>query len=232
MTRKLILFDVDGTLLLTDGAGRRAIGQALRDETGTAGPIDSYRLDGKTDPQIARELLTAARHEAADDDARIASVCRRYVALLERELADTPGATRLFPGVLDLLDAIERRGDAALGLLTGNVADGAALKLRAAGLDRARFVVGAFGSDHADRTALPSIASRRAAQFMGREPTGADVVIIGDTPADVTCGRSIAARAIGVATGRFARAELLAAGAYAAFDTLADVTAVLAAIYA
>jgi phosphoglycolate phosphatase-like HAD superfamily hydrolase len=229
---KLVLFDIDGTLLLTDGAGRRAIGQALRDEAGTAGPIDTYRLDGKTDPQIVRDLLVAAGHEAADDDDRISAVCRRYVTHLERELDNPPGATRLLPGVHGLLDALEQRGDAMVGLLTGNLVEGAALKLRAAGLDMARFLVGAYGSDHADRPALPLIASRRAAALMGRELSGADVVIIGDTPADVTCGLSITARAIGVATGRFGRAELVAAGAYAAFDDLADVPSVLAAIYA
>jgi phosphoglycolate phosphatase len=230
--RKLVLFDIDGTLLLTDGAGRRAIGQALRDEAGTAGPIDTYRLDGKTDPQIVRDLLTAAGHEAADDDDRIQAVCRRYVALLERELEATPGATRLLPGVHAVLDALEQRGDAMVGLLTGNVVEGAALKLRAAGIDMARFVVGAYGSDHAHRPALPPIASRRAAQLMGRELSGADVVIIGDTPADVTCGVSISARAIGVATGKYGRAELVAAGAYAAFDDMGDVAGVIAAIYA
>ena len=229
---KLVLFDIDGTLLLTDGAGRRAIGQALRDEAGTAGPIDTYRLDGKTDRQIVRDLLTAAGHEAADDADRISAVCRRYVTLLERELDATPGATRLLPGVHGVLDALEQRGDAMVGLLTGNLVEGAALKLRAAGIDMARFAVGAYGSDHADRPALPPIASRRAALLMGRELSGADVIIIGDTPADMTCGSSIAARAIGVATGKYPRAELLAAGAYAAFDDLADVAGVLAAIYA
>src|SRR5260370_14957797 len=89
---KLVLFDIDGTLLSTDGAGRRAIRRALLDETGTAGPIESYRLDGKTDPQIVSELLSLARHRAAGDDARIAAVCRPYVAHLRGEPAAAPGA--------------------------------------------------------------------------------------------------------------------------------------------
>src|SRR2546430_635065 len=84
---RLILFDIDGTLLWTDGAGRRAIHRALLDEMGTAGPIDGYRFDGKTDPQIVRELLTLAGHSESDSDDRVAAVCRRYVDLLSAELA-------------------------------------------------------------------------------------------------------------------------------------------------
>ena len=92
---KLVLFDIDGTLLWTDGAGRRAIHRALLDECGTAGPIETYRFDGKTDPQIVRELLALAGHPDAANDARITTVCRRYVALLAAELAKPTQATRL-----------------------------------------------------------------------------------------------------------------------------------------
>src|SRR5437016_11636128 len=101
-----------------------------------------------------------------------------------------------------------------VGLLTGNVAEGAALKLRAAGVNPARFRVGAYGSDAAARADLPPIAVRRAHALLGHSPTGADVVIIGDTPADVTCGSCVGARAIGVATGHYAREDLMAAGAF------------------
>ena len=108
---------------------------------------------------------------------------------------------------------------------------GAALKLGAAGLALERFTLGAYGSDSGHRPDLPPIAAERAAAHFGRVPSGAEVVILGDTPADVTCGNSIGARAIGVATGAYSREELLAAGAYAAFDTLADTEAVLQAIF-
>ncbi|HWP35991.1 MAG TPA: HAD family hydrolase [Gemmatimonadales bacterium] len=229
---KLVLFDIDGTLLWTDGAGRRAIRQALLDEMGTAGPIDGYRFDGKTDPQIVRELMTAAGHAHATSERHIERVCRRYVSLLAEELERHEGATRLCEGVPALLDRLESRRDAVLGLLTGNLAAGAALKLRAAGLDPARFRVGAFGSDSADRAALPPIAVDRARPLLGRLVSGDDVVIIGDTPADVSCGRSIHARAIGVATGSYSTQALRDAGAYSAFDSFADVAAVLEAIYA
>jgi phosphoglycolate phosphatase len=229
---KLVLFDIDGTMLQTDGAGRRAIRRALLEEMGTAGPIDGYRFDGKTDPQIVRELMSAAGHAHATSERHVELVCRRYVSLLAEELERHAGATRLYDGVAVLLDQLEARRDAVIGLLTGNLEAGAALKLRAAGLDPGRFRVGAFGSDAADRPALPAIAVERARPILGRRASGPDVVIIGDTPADVTCGRSIDARAIGVATGWYSIEALREAGAYAAFDTFADVGAVLDAIYA
>ncbi len=230
--RKLVLFDIDGTLLSSDGAGRRAIHAALLAEMGAAGPMEGYRLDGKTDPQIVRELLTAAGHPQAGSAEHVDRVCRRYVSLLSGELEVSAGKSRTYPGVPELLDLLERRDDAVLGLLTGNLAEGAALKLKAVGLDPGRFRVGAYGSDAAERARLPAIAVGRAAPLLGRVVSGPDLVIIGDTPADVTCGASLGARAIGVATGSFTRTDLLAAGAFAAFDSFADPVPVLAAVYA
>ena len=230
--KKLVLFDIDGTLLRTNGAGKRAIRRALLDEMGTAGPIDGYGFAGKTDRQIIRELMLAVNHPHATSATHTELVCRRYVSLLAGELERHPGATQLYEGVAALLDALETRGDVVLGLLTGNLAEGAALKLRAAGLDPARFRVGAFGSDAADRPELPAIAVRRAEPLLGRVVGGDEVIIIGDTPADMTCGRSVGARAIGVATGSYSTADLLAAGGYAAFRSFAEPGPVLAAIYA
>jgi phosphoglycolate phosphatase-like HAD superfamily hydrolase len=230
--KKLVLFDIDGTILWTDGAGRRAIREALIAEMGTAGPIDDgYRLDGKTDPQIVRELMTAAGHPHAGSESHIAGVCRSYVAVLARELQNDQYHTRLFPGVEPLIAELERRGDVVVGLLTGNVVEGARLKLRAAGIDPARFRVGAYGSDAAVRSDLPPIAVRRARDIIGREVTGHEVVIIGDTPADVTCGNGVGARAIGVATGHYSREDLLNAGAFSAFDDLGDLASAIDAIY-
>jgi phosphoglycolate phosphatase-like HAD superfamily hydrolase len=230
---RLVLFDIDGTLLWTDGAGRRAIHRALLEETGTAGPIDSYRFDGKTDPQIVRELLSLAGHPDAGEPERVTAVCRRYVGLLEGELARPEQRTRVMPGVPELLAALEpheaeRR--VLVGLLTGNVERGAALKLASAGLDPARFTVGAYGSDSHHRPDLPSVAARRAAARAGREFPGRDVVIIGDTPDDVACGRPIGARAVAVATGSYDETALRAAGAAHVFRDLRDTGAVLDAI--
>ncbi len=232
---RLILFDIDGTLLWTDGAGRRAIQRALLDEMGTAGPIEQYRFDGKTDPQIVRELMTLVGHPDAEAEDRIAAVCRRYVALLAAELAPPSPKPRLLPGVPELLAALEPHeaaGRALVGLLTGNVEGGAALKLRAAGLDPSRFAVGAYGSDSPRRPELPAIAAERAARGTGKRFTGADIVIVGDTPDDIACGRPIGARVVAVATGFYDVAQLRAAGAAHVFEHLADTGAVTSALLA
>jgi phosphoglycolate phosphatase-like HAD superfamily hydrolase len=232
---KLVLFDIDGTLLWTDGAGRRAIQRALVDEAGTAGPIDRYRFDGKTDPQIVQDLLSLAGHAGAENAAVIQAVCRRYVDHLRTELERPAQTTRLMAGIADLLAALEpheARRRALVGLLTGNVAPGAVLKLRSAGLDPARFRVGAYGSDSARRAELPAVAAARAAALTGVTFTGSDVIIVGDTPDDVACGRPIGARTVAVATGSYDTAALRATGAAYVFETLADTAAVLDAIFA
>lgn len=227
---KAVLFDIDGTLLWTDGAGRRAIHRSLREVLGVEHPDPGFRFDGRTDPEIVR-LLAAAADRPRGADA-VAAVLDRYVGLLDEELRRAGHATKVYPGVVALIETLEARRDCVLGLLTGNVVEGARLKLRSAGLEMSRFRVGAFGSDHAERAALPAVAQRRLRDLLGADVTGRDVVIVGDTPADVTCGRGIGARAIGVATGSFAVRDLLAAGADAAFPDLADTEAVLAAVFA
>lgn len=230
---RLVLFDIDGTLLWTDGAGRRAIHRALLDEHGTAGPIDTYRFDGKTDPQIVRELLSEAGIPAPLITERFGAVWGRYLKNLESELVRDRTATRLLAGVRELLAALEapeRDGHVLVGLLTGNLASGAALKLRAAGLAPERFAVGAYGSDAEQRGDLPPVALRRAVIQAGREIAGTEVVIVGDTPEDVACGRSIGARSVAVATGYYALDALHAAGATHVFPDLADTGAVLAAL--
>jgi phosphoglycolate phosphatase len=232
---RLILFDIDGTLLWTDGAGRRAIHRALLDEAGTAGPIEGYRFDGKTDPQIVRELLALARHPDAESAERVAAVCGRYVDLLAAELDKPTQATRVFPGVAELLAALEPHeaaGRALVGLLTGNVERGAQMKLRSAGIDPARFAVGAFGSDSHRRADLPGLAAERAALRTGARFAGADVVIVGDTPDDVACGRPIGARTVAVATGFYGVEALRATGASHVFKDLGDTAAVLDALFA
>jgi phosphoglycolate phosphatase len=230
--RRLVLFDIDGTLVWTAGAGRAAISQALLQEMGATGPIDVHRFDGKTDPQIVVELMTAAAHPHAQSEPHIAAVCDRYLELLGAELEGRRDAIRVYPGVEDLLTSLEARSDTLLGLLTGNLARGAAMKLEAAGIAPERFRVGAYGSDSPLRSALPAIAATRAAPIMGWTPTGHEIVIIGDTPADMTCGQGVGARAVGVATGLHSVAELVATGAHAAFETLADTPAVVDAIVA
>jgi phosphoglycolate phosphatase-like HAD superfamily hydrolase len=227
---KVVLFDVDGTLLWTDGAGRRAIHRALKDILGIEHPAAGFRFDGRTDPEIVRLLAAASGRDHGPDV--VAAVLAHYVALLDDELNRPGHKTTVYPGVFELLAALEHRDDCIAGLLTGNIVEGARLKLRSGGLDIARFRVGAFGSDHADRPELPAIARQRARETLGIQAAGRDVVIVGDTPADVACGRGIGARAIGVATGSYSVPELLAVGAYSAFPDLSDTGAVVAAILA
>ena len=225
----VVLFDIDGTLLWSDGAGRRAITVALEEVFGGTGPAE-HRFDGKTDKQIVRELMTLAGHDHALIDERMDRALAIYVRELHSALRDPAHPPKRLPGVRELLDALEARDDVVLGLLTGNVAPGADAKLRAVGIDPARFRVTAFGSDHEDRPELPPIAQRRAAELLGDHVAGERFVVIGDTPADMTCGRGIGARAIGVATGRYAVGELLSHGAAAAFPDLTDTAAIVAAI--
>ncbi|HEU4721925.1 MAG TPA: haloacid dehalogenase-like hydrolase [Gemmatimonadaceae bacterium] len=228
---RVVLFDIDGTILWSDGAGRRAVFQALEEHFGKSGP-GQHRFDGKTDPQIVRELMRHAGVSDADIDARIDEVLDRYLALLREELAAAEHGRHVFPGVHELLDALESRDDVVLGLLTGNIHLGAHAKLAAVGIDPGRFVVGAFGSDHHERPELPEIARRRAERALGHPVSGRDLVVIGDTPADVACGVSIGARAIGVATGRYTVEELRACDAAAVFADLTDTAAVVRAILA
>jgi phosphoglycolate phosphatase len=228
---KLVLFDIDGTLVWTDGAGRRAIHHALTDVFGSTGPAD-YRFDGKTDPQIVRDLMRFVGHDDGHIDAHMRAVFDRYVEQLREELRAPGYRPRVMPGVFELLDALESRRDVVLGLLTGNLPESARAKLESVGIDPARFRVGAYGSDHEDRPSLPEVARRRLREQLGMEVAGSDCVIIGDTPADVTCGRAVGARAIAVATGRYSTDDLRGHGAAAVFADLSDTAAVVAEILA
>jgi phosphoglycolate phosphatase len=227
---RLILFDIDGTLLTAHGAPRRAFEHALVEAYGTAGPIDTHRFDGKTDPQIARELLELAGFDAAAIDAGFATLWTAYLRELRAALAAPGHVTSALPGVHALLDALGcRNGACVVGLLTGNIRPGAELKLGSAGI-AATFAVGAFGSDHERRDRLPALAVERAYALTGREFRGRDIVIIGDTPNDVTCGSTLGVRAIGVATGNYSAGQLRAAGADLVLDDMADTDAVLTAL--
>jgi phosphoglycolate phosphatase len=225
----LVLFDIDGTLLLAHGAGRRSVHRAMTDVFGVTGP-QLHPFDGKTDPQIVRELGTMAGVAEDVIHEKMSSALDRYYEYLDADITGAPETVELLPGVHPLLDALEARADVMLGLLTGNIEAGASLKLRAVNINFERFVVGAYGSDAPTRPALPAIAQSRASARLGRELPGSRIVIIGDTPHDLTCGRAIGARAIGVETGRFAAAELHPHEPLAVFANLADTDAVVSAI--
>jgi phosphoglycolate phosphatase-like HAD superfamily hydrolase len=228
--RALILFDIDGTLLTSAAAGRAAIELAFADEFDDLGFFDMVRFDGKTDPQIVRELYTAAGHPARATDSATELVLARYLDHLGETLAARRERVLALPGVSSLLLALEAEADVCVGLLTGNVARGAELKLEAAGLGFDRFSVGAFGSDSGHRPDLPEIAVRRTRERFGHAPQGDRIVIIGDTPADVTCGASLGVRTVAVATGSYTEAELREAGADITVPTLEATAELVAAM--
>jgi phosphoglycolate phosphatase-like HAD superfamily hydrolase len=230
---KLVLFDIDGTIMLSAGAGGRAVRRALVEVFGAPGP-EQHRFDGKTDPQIVRELMSLAGHGAEQIDARMPALFERYLAYLNDELqvSAAAGGIRIMPGIFDLLDALEARDDVVLGLLTGNLAEGARAKLSAGGINPDRFRVGAYGSDHEVRGELPAVAQRRAYEQLGLSFSGRDIVVIGDTPADLQCGVAIGCTAIGVATGMYSLEDLREHQPAAVFENLADTPAVVRAIMA
>jgi phosphoglycolate phosphatase len=222
--KRLLLFDIDGTLVL-GGPAKGAFHTALLEAFGTAGDIEVHNFAGKTDPQIARELLRGAGLEDVDIDAGLPFLWDRYLAHLEERLPSHPA--RILPGVPGLLEALDREVDVGMGLLTGNIARGAELKLTAAGLWE-HFRMGSFGSDHEERDELPAIALRRAEETWGVALAPAEVIVVGDTPRDVQCGRKTGMRTVGVATGRYASSDLEGAGADHVVPDLSDTRGMVA----
>jgi phosphoglycolate phosphatase-like HAD superfamily hydrolase len=224
---RLILFDVDGTLLSTDGAAGRAIGAALRETFGSAGPSAGYSFAGKTDPQIVFELTAEAGIPRSEVAPRLPEVFERYCARLAATL--NPSNTRVLPGVREVLAALAGRGDIALGLLTGNIRAGAEIKLAAAGLS-GRFAVGAFGSDEEDRNRLVPVARTRAREFWGEEFPGTRTVVVGDAQADIRCARAGGAWSVAVASSKTPKPELAALHPDVLLDSLASPEALTALV--
>lgn len=221
--RHLVLFDIDGTLL-AGGPAKEAFHRALVETFGTAGDIEGHDFSGKTDPQIARELLEDTGLSSAAVDAGLPALFATYLRELEARLPDDP--VTVLPGVPRLLEALMAAGDVALGLVTGNIAGGADLKLGSARL-RERFRVGSFGSDSEIRDDLPPVAMRRARAEWAVEFASDRVWIVGDTPRDVACARAHGLRTLAVATGRFDADALRGSGAERVVDDLDDTGAIL-----
>ena len=224
--RRLLLFDVDGTLLDVDGAGRAAFRSALVEVYGDTGPIDDFAFSGKTDPLIARGLLRHAGWSDPDIERGLEELWEAYLPALERELAARASSIRVYPGVRELLGRLVADARFELALVTGNVREGAFRKLAAAELD-APFRYGAFGSDAEARDELPPVAVRRARERNGDAFEARDVWVIGDTPADVRCAKASGYRALAVATGGYEAGELAGHGADRVLDSLADTDVVL-----
>ena len=218
-------------MLSTEGAAGRAFYAAMVEVYGTTGSAGEVSFAGKTDPQIAHELLAGAGLERQEVQRQLPRLWERYTEFLDVELQTAE--VRVFPGVLRLLDLIEQQGkDTLIGLLTGNIDVGAQRKVDAAGIGFARFAVGAYGSDSEHRRELPAIALDRAAVLTGVRFAGESLVIVGDTPADVECAAHLGARTVAVATGVYERNDLEACGPDSLFDTFEDAEAVWEAIAA
>jgi phosphoglycolate phosphatase len=226
--KRLLLWDIDGTLIQPNRVGSKAMCRAMEALFGSAGAMSGINMAGMCDWGIWREALAAEGHSREEVDSRREVYFDRYVAELTTIL-DSPEHQdpEPLPGVRPLLEALSGHDDVVMALLTGNVEAGAWLKLRKVGLDRF-FHFGAFGSDAAERSSLPKIAVERAVQHLGgREFTGKEIVIIGDTVHDIHCGAALGVCAVGVATGPTPAEDLCAAGADHVFRSLEDTEAAL-----
>ena len=224
MVTSLILFDIDGTLVLTGGAGGRAMSCAFHETFGVRDALNGITMAGRTDAWILADALTA--HNIPSDAKALMRFRETYLRHLAIEL-DKPGARKgLMPGVRELLDVLDRRDDVYLALLTGNYEEGARIKLEYFDLSR-YFRCGAFGDDAPQRDGLVSKALERIAANGGPSFSAADAVVIGDTPLDVACAAFCGARSIAVATGSHTIEQLRAAGADVVMQDLGDTAAVL-----
>ncbi|MCS7182497.1 MAG: haloacid dehalogenase-like hydrolase [Thermoanaerobaculum sp.] len=206
--RVLVLFDVDGTLISTGGRAFAALREAFRQVVGVEPPTAGYSPAGKTDPQIVRELLGRLGDGHQDHGQKVAQVLAVYPPLLRQLLQ--PPYVRPLSGVEALVAQLARHPQVALGLLTGNLEEGAEIKLSLAGLWHL-FPVGAFGSDDPDRNRLLPFAWQRAKAFYGQDFPPERTVVVGDTPADVACAKVWKARAVAVAGHTHSLATLAAA---------------------
>lgn len=195
----LILFDIDGTLLHTQGAGRESTRDAMLDVFGTASTIETHTFGGKTDWYTLIELLTDHGFDADSIKARMPQYEQQIALHLARTIAHRHAEPK--PGAMHAVQALRQREDVLLGVVTGNVSTTAPIKLQAAGFDPAWFPVGAYGSEAIERDDLPPLALQRAIAYSGWNLTPSDVVIIGDTVADIQCARALGARVIAVSTG-------------------------------
>jgi phosphoglycolate phosphatase len=214
---RVFLFDIDGTLVWTGGAGRRAMTLGFADVHGRTDVFDGLAFGGMTDRAIVRRGLQ--KLGGAIDDEQIDAVLEAYLSRLERELVSAE--YRVFPGVEMVVAELATLPNVAIGLGTGNVRRGAYAKLARGALGDA-FAFGGFGCDAEDRADLLRAGALRGAAQLGRSLEECRVIVIGDTPKDVSAALAIGAQCIGVGTGAFTPESLVACGAHAAFRTLAE----------
>ncbi|MEE8328721.1 MAG: HAD family hydrolase [Thermodesulfovibrionia bacterium] len=214
--KKLILFDIDGTLVHTGGAGTLSMNKAFFEHFGIQDAFKNILMAGKTDRQIMREGLIF--HSLPYMDGNVELLVKGYLQNLRVEINNP--RRKLQPGIIEVLNVLRGR-EAVLGLLTGNLEQGAKIKLEAFNLNE-YFLDGAFGSDHEDRDRLLPVALEK---FSGRglSFSPGDCIVVGDTPLDVQCARIHGARCLAVATGPYTKEQLLNTDADIVFDTLEDI---------
>lgn len=224
MSERLILFDIDGTLVDTGGAGMAALVDAVREVFGGDGP--ELDLAGATDLGLLKNIYQDFDRE--EDEETTARFFDCYLARLETNLDSQCYPGRALEGVIEILQELEQIG-CAKGLLTGNTAAGAEVKVRHYGME-GFFPFGAFGDDHFDRNKLGPIALERAGRELGREFLSENVIVVGDTPKDIWCAQAFGAKSICVATGSFSREQLQAEGADLVFEDFRNVEKALSAL--
>jgi len=203
MQKRLLLFDIDGTLIHSGGAGIEALKRALKERFKIDDDLHDIEIAGMTDSGIVISILK--KHKLPTTNENVAAFLDSYVHFLSKELPQRKG--ELLPGVLDLLQKLKNRKRVVIGLLTGNLSRGARLKLGHYGVWHF-FEFGAFADDHHDRNELGAFARNRAKEKHGREFAADEIDVIGDTPRDIACGKALGARTIAVATGTWSREKL------------------------
>src|SRR5438477_4577441 len=220
--RRLLLFDIDGTLIHSGGAGVHALKSAFRERFGIADDLRGIEIAGMTDSGIVLNILN--KHKIPATNENISAFLDSYVHFLSLELPRRKG--KLLPGVLLLLEKLKSRPLLVLALLTGNVSRGARLKLEHYGVWHF-FEFGAFADDHRDRNQLGRFARARAKEKHDREFAASEIDIIGDTPRDIACGKALGARTVAVATGTWSRDELAKYHPNFLIDDLSDVETIV-----
>ncbi|WP_395737811.1 HAD family hydrolase [Prosthecobacter sp.] len=222
---RLLLFDIDGTLIDSNGAGGAAILDAAEEHFGIKREqLPTLHLAGATDPAIAMDVFGHMNvvHTPAD----VTAFLERYLSHLQRRLQADDFSGYTLPGVKELLQALRGESEAHIGLLTGNVRRGAVIKLSRHGIYE-HFLEGGFGSDHHDRNELGPVALRRMQEATGTTYHIDDVIVIGDTPKDIRCAAAFGAKCLAVATGQYSHAELSALNPWRCVESFADVPAII-----
>jgi phosphoglycolate phosphatase len=226
--KRLVLFDIDGTLISTHGLAKESFAQVLEQAFGFDTPARNHSFAGKTDRQIYHEVMALTSVPFALVEEKSEEVFEAFFSKLEAVIS--LDNITIHEGVYELLAALEAQPSVTLALLTGNMKRGAKMKLTPPGLFH-RFAFGAFGDDAVQRRELPDIAVDRAFLFTGNRFTEKEIVVIGDTPNDIQCGRHLNVRTIAVATGGADLDTLARHDPDYLFPTLADTANVLASIF-